>query len=425
MGDCRGAVAPTFVLRAMSTVHRPSNHDRSDASDREGSGERQRQLALLLDQLDAREAAEDARVGRRNTRASYRRSDVHIVVHHPGGSDTERRVFTRDLSAGGMSFIHGGYLHVGTRVDVGLHRYVGGDDEVSGVVRHCDHIAGSWHAVGVKFEQRVFPKLYLDPEHAATMIGDVRDPSSIVGRVLLLDDSDLDRRLIAHHLRHTRIELVGVGRLDQACEALANQTADRPFGLVIVDLHLADDEATIAPEEVVRRSASMGVARVAVCTAETDPRRLRSVREAGAVGVLTKPLDGAQVVGQIAAWLGEGESGNGKLSCDGEDRIYSELTGQPGMESLVVDFVTSAHRSVNALGRSIEEGSLERCRALCVRLRGTGTSFGFACVTEAASEAVKSLDATMSVDESLVQIQRLQDTCSRLSADPPTNAAAA
>ena len=385
-----------------------------------GHGDRDKQLSSLLDRLDARDAADDGRLGRRNARATYRRSDVHLVVHHPGGSVTERKVLTRDLSAGGLSFIHGGYLHVGTRCDVTLARYVGGKDTVRGTVQHCEHIAGTWHTVGVKFERRIFPKLYLDPEHAVAVEADARDPATVSGRVLLLDDNELDRRLMQHHLRRTKIELTGVGRLDQACEALANQTSDNPFVLAIVDLNLADDEAEIAPGEVVRRVLSVGVPRVAACTAESDAQRLRVVREAGACGVLSKPYDGERLIGSVATWLGNANPLRaGTLPRDAEEAIYSTMAKQLDMQPLIDDFVRNVKSNLQSFRGAIDADDLAKCRAFCISLRGGGSSFGFASATEAAAEAVTSLDATMSVTEAAVQLQRLQDVCVRLSAEPP------
>ncbi len=378
-----------------------------------GNGKQEEQLQALLDRLDAKDAADNGKSGRRSARITYRRSGVGLLVHHPGGSITERTVLTRDLSAGGLSFIHGGYLHVGTRCDVTLNRYIGGEDTVRGQVQHCDHIAGSWHTVGVKFDRRIFPKLYLDPENANVLEVDARNPQTVSGRVLLLDDNELDRRLMQHHLRRTKIELTGVSKLSEACEALANQSAKNPFVLAIVDLNLAGDEADVPAEEVVRRVLDVAVPRVAACTAESNQETLRRVREAGACGILSKPYDAEKLIASVAGWL----ANSGGASSDGE-KIHSTVSSQAEMRPMVVDFVNNAASLCSDLQSAVTSDNLAKCRALCVSLRGGGTSFGFTPVTEAAAEAVVSLDATMSVAEAAVAIQRLQDICSRLSGDP-------
>ncbi|MEM1013672.1 MAG: response regulator [Planctomycetota bacterium] len=374
--------------------------------------ERDQQLQSLLDRLDAKDAVDDGRRDRRSARATFRRSGVRITVHHPGGSSTERSVLTRDLSAGGLSFIHGGYLHIDTRCDVELGRYVGGKDSVRGIVQRCDHIAGHWHTVGVKFDRRIFPKLYLDPEHADSAELDVRNPQSICGRVLLLDDSELDRRLMQHHLRRTRVELTGVATLADAVEAIAGQSADNPFKLAIVDLNLAGEDASLAPGEVVSRIVNAAVPKVAACSAETDAGKLKEARDAGVCGVLNKPYDTERLLTCIATWLG-----SAGLSIDSKEAIFSTMAAQPEMKELISEFVQKARDEADRLRTAAEAEDLATCRAIAVGLRGGGSGFGFAAVSDAASELVTGLDSTMSVSDSAVALQRLQEVCGRLSAD--------
>jgi CheY-like chemotaxis protein len=377
------------------------------------AAERKQQLDALLDKLDARDATSNGRRDRRSMRATYRRGDVRIIVHHPGGSITDRRVLTRDLSAGGLSFLHAGYLHIGTRVDVNLRRHVGGgEDAVRGTAMHCEHIAGTWHAVGVKFDRRIFPKLYLDPESTPGLDLDARQPAGIAGRVLLLDDSELDRRLMAHHLRRTKVELTAVATLVEACAALAGQSHDNPFELAVVDLNLADAEARLEPAEVVRRVVETGVPKVASCTAETDSARIRAVREAGCCGILTKPYDSEQLLASFANWLGMGNSS------DGRDTINSSLADQPEMRPLLVEFVEKAQKLGLAMAEAREKNDLERCRSVVLALRGSGGGYGFTVVSEAATDAITNLEASQDVTEAGVALDRLQDICRRLSAEP-------
>lgn len=372
---------------------------------------RREQLDAILDKLDARDAASDGKTGRRSMRASYRRSDVSISVYHPGGSTTERRVLTRDLSAGGLSFVNSGYLHVGTRCETSLRRFVGGgEDLVRGQVMHCDHIAGTWHTVGVKFDRRIFPKLYLDPGDVEGVNMEGCQPSGISGRVLLLDDNELDRRLVAHHLRRTKIELTGVATLADAAAAVAGQQGDNPFQLAIVDLNLAGEEAELGPAEVVRRLIDVGVPRVAACTAETDTARLRECREAGARGILTKPYDAERLLASVAEWLGVGSSGS-------TDAITSTLATQADMLPLLQDFVEKAKKLSQAIKQSAEADDLQRVRSLLLGLRGSGGGYGFQPASEAATEAIKSLEATMSLSDSAVQLDRVHDVCGRLTAE--------
>ena len=60
---------------------------------------------------------------RREQRWEYRMSDVAVIVQHPGGGSGRFLVCSRNLSAGGMAFIHGGYIHPGSECRVGLTRW--------------------------------------------------------------------------------------------------------------------------------------------------------------------------------------------------------------------------------------------------------------------------------------------------------------
>lgn len=72
----------------------------------------------------------------------------------PGGLPQRAIIAGRDVGRGGMSFLHNCFLHPGTIV-----RFAFADSEkkpvceASGVVRTCEHVRGSVHTVGVKFDK--------------------------------------------------------------------------------------------------------------------------------------------------------------------------------------------------------------------------------------------------------------------------------
>jgi CheY-like chemotaxis protein len=390
---------------------RAAGQSSADAAQR-AEQERQQQLNALLDMLDARDAADDERESRRAMRCSFRRFGLSMTINHPGGSSTTRKVLTRDLSAGGLSFINNGYLHTGTRIDAALRRYLGGEDPVHGQVMYCEHISGSWHTVGVKFDRKIFPKLYLDPEIAITLTASNTSPQALVGRVLLLEDNELDRRLFAHHLRRTRIELTGVGTLAETLEAINGHSGDDAYDLIIVDLSLAGKEGDVDPVEVVRRTVEAAQpVPVAVCSAETSSAVLAEVQEVGARGVLQKPYDSERLLTVVGGWLSTTEVT--------DEPVFSRMAKQPEMKSLVTAYVETAKKQAAELAKALNNEDLDACRRTALALRGSGTSYGFDAVTEAASDAVKAIEATMSPKESAVQIARLQDVCSRMVDDEP------
>ena len=361
--------------------------------------QRRQLLEALLNKLDAQAAADPARVERRNTRVNYRRFSVPIRIHHPGGTSALRNVLTRDLSAGGLSFIHNGYVHINTRIEALLRRHEGGEDVIHGVVMHCQHIGGTWHVVGVKLDKRIFPKLYVDPDQAGPL-------TSVTGSVLHLEAQDLDRRLFAHHLRNTSVALTGCTTLEEARQHLHH----KPFDLVVLDLNLdtTDDDEAASIVDQIRDTGFTGP--IAVCTAETRPALLAAVESKGIVGLIRKPYEAQAIITALGGWLsGPKEAGK---------PIHSPLADQPDSRILVSEYTRKTKVLIRDLRDAIARQDVQKCRTICLILKGTGSGYGFPQVTTAADEAITILDKTSSLAESEARLQTLLSVCARLSPEP-------
>ena len=115
----------------------------------------------LLDRLDrsgtrkppAREGPAIDR--RKDPRLEYREAEVPFVVEHPGGGGTWLLVAARNLSAGGMAFIHGGFLHLGSRCRLLLHRLDGERELIGGEIVNCRHVEGALHEFSVRFDRKI------------------------------------------------------------------------------------------------------------------------------------------------------------------------------------------------------------------------------------------------------------------------------
>src|SRR5687768_12470301 len=74
----------------------------------------------ILDKLDKLQSAEPFE--RSDERFPYRRRGVELEVEHIGGTSSRLRVWTRNLSAGGISLLHGSFVHPGSRCELTLPR---------------------------------------------------------------------------------------------------------------------------------------------------------------------------------------------------------------------------------------------------------------------------------------------------------------
>ncbi|MHC4776446.1 MAG: PilZ domain-containing protein, partial [Planctomycetota bacterium] len=166
----------------------------------------------LLTRLDETPESASGRDRRRYKRWEYRRSDIAVLVQHPAGGTGRYVVCARNISAGGLSFIHGGYLHPGSECRIVLPRRDGSPLPVTGVIVHCRHVEGCFHEIGIQFSQELDPGSLL-PQADADQLeadGQTRELPALEGQMLVVDQSDSDRKLMTHQLAVTGLAITMV-----------------------------------------------------------------------------------------------------------------------------------------------------------------------------------------------------------------------
>ena len=114
-----------------------------------------RECEQLLKTIDARSSEIEKDSNRKQPRYPYPLADVPMCIEHPDGGKSYVLVFARNLSNGGMSFLHGGFVHTNSRCTIILKSNEGELVGLSAGVRHCRLIQGSCHEVGIKFSQEI------------------------------------------------------------------------------------------------------------------------------------------------------------------------------------------------------------------------------------------------------------------------------
>lgn len=76
-----------------------------------------------------------------------------LRVTHPDNRVTSHLIRTRNLSVGGVSFIHGCFLYPQTRCYIALATKHGEGVALSGCVSWCRHVQGRGHEVGMRFDR--------------------------------------------------------------------------------------------------------------------------------------------------------------------------------------------------------------------------------------------------------------------------------
>lgn len=359
------------------------------------------QRSKLLCRLDEAPTPMPPSERRREERWEYRMSDVAVIVQHPGGGSGRFLVCSRNLSAGGMAFIHGGYIHPGSECRVGLTRWDDRPLAVTGVIAHCRHLEGQLHEVGIRFARPINPKTFLGPPDPDEV--GVGEPAlelpTLTGRILVVDGSAADRRLITHYLSATGAGATAVGTTGAALDAVRRHS----FDVVLCEISLEGGDAVRLIKQM-RRLGFRGP--ILLVTAESDVRRLTEAREAGANEIIGKPWNPAYLGSLLAEWLESPAS---------ERTIYSSLEEHPGMAELIVDFINEARRAGHQLGKAVTVGDAQRARQLCLRLAGSGSGYGFDELTGAARDAITALETSNNVLEAASSpLRRLMETCQRL-----------
>ncbi|MBB6428904.1 PilZ domain-containing protein [Algisphaera agarilytica] len=89
---------------------------------------------------------------------------VALRVIHPGGQKTSHLVRSRNLSSGGMGFLHLSFLYPDTPCHIALQTRHGESVAMSGKVSWCRLVSGKSHEIGFRFDQMIQIDEFIDPE---------------------------------------------------------------------------------------------------------------------------------------------------------------------------------------------------------------------------------------------------------------------
>lgn len=344
---------------------------------------------------------------RAHERFDFIAAGVPIVVSHPGGSTARLSAFTLNISATGLAFLYPGFLHAGTAVRLALPRRAGGTHECAGRVAWCRHAQGRFHACGVRLDAPLDPGVFTSipaaAENPSACAGSPASPAlpRLRGAILHLDPEELDRRLLGLYLAETGARFVPAANPVEALERLRTQ----PIDLILCEADLGSFDAPQAVASI--RSAGFA-GPLLMLTAETDPRRLRACRAAGADGVLDKPYDPPALLRTLSEHL----ESRGLLPP--EAAIYSDLERRPGGREAVAAFIRAAGERLVALRAAIRQRDADAATAACRALLATGAPAGFPLISECAADALASLSRTGCPYRSLPDLRRLENAIHRL-----------
>lgn len=344
-----------------------------------------RDLSSLLDALDATSARKTDR-DREFSRWPFRGTGVTLELIHPGGTISTLRVISRNISRGGVSLLHTAFVHPGSSCKVTLPKATGVTATLPGVIRRCEHRGGKLHELGIRFNDPIDLRQFIPLRREQTLLSFEKvDPAKLTGRILLVEDSALDVKILQHFLRETQLRIQVVNSIATAFEALKE-----PFHLILCDWQLGEERGT----RLIAQARDQGIDTPAIMIA-ADPAGLieDGLWDLSNTWYLAKPIQQDQLLRAIGEWLivdrPKEPAAFGRCS-EGE----SEALSQQFAEELKV--------CMGKLRAAMQANKPGDARQVCWQIKGAAPTFGMHDLAQIAGDVATKLttspnDATQAI----------------------------
>lgn len=339
----------------------------------------------LLDRLDAYDERTAQESSGAAERFPYRLKGLVVYLHQPGGTRQSFLVPTRNISRSGFSFLHGGFIHSGTKCTAQLITAYNTWQTVEGRVSRCDHVEGRHHEIGVQFDRPIDVGVFA--------------PEAVKRRILLADDETSFQRLVTMFLGQLNAEAVVVGDGQAAMDRILKEK----FDLVLMDLDMPTKGGMEALKELREKGYCGRVVALTACTGGGERERCLA---AGFDGYFEKPIS-KRVLSELVAGLTQ-------------EPLFSSLAGEPGMDQLITQFLEELPGRCRLIEEATVAKDLEALQRLARVLKGEAGSYGFEPITDAAIKVEESARAKTDGGDVEKQVKDLIQLCN--SAQPPATA---
>lgn len=357
---------------------------------------RNSELEQILEEMERATGSDTGASKRAMRRWSMKGVKAVLTLTDSMGQQKHQMAVPRNLSTTGIGCVTGSFTHVGTRCVVSLRDRRGSVRSIAGKVMRCKHVRGSLHDVGVNFDAPVRPEDFREFNDEYQFHRENVQLDQLRGVILVIEDSIMDQKLLAAYFKNSPLELTFTRDAASGMSVLSEAP-----DMVIVDYHLPDMRGT----ELVKNIRASGYVRpVILLSTDDSPAVRREAEEAGASEVLIKPVT-AGLIHQAAAEYLMGGSGRGTIRAERDPAVVTN--------EMVDEFVRELHRLAHELAALVRENAVEEVRVRANQIRGSASGYGFGGISDLASAAIKSLDATASLEESSAQLRELISACQR------------
>jgi len=334
-------------------------------------------INALLDSMDERSGYSDRNIKReRQERYSFRGKSVIVHLQQPGGVSTPFYVHTRNISAGGIAFLHGGFVHATTSCVTQLITLHGTWQNVPGTVKSCRYIESNIHEVNVAFGQPIDVSLFTQ--------------AAVHTKILLVEDDAAMAHLVQHHIEklNGQVEVVEDG--ERAIEMALNGSHD----FILMDMDIPKKDGFEATAQLRAKGYSGLIFAATALTRDEDRKRCI---EAGCDRYISKPYDSDTLADLIRTVAHE--------------PLYSTKAEESGMADLINEFVSGLRNQIHDLEAAVAEQDGERVGRIARTLKGQGSGFGFDPISTIAGELESELLGGAPLESLTMKIREFKDLC--------------
>lgn len=355
------------------------------------------ELEELIAQLE-RDGAMNTRGSRRESRRWRAQAQKTVViVQDESGARRSLVMAPRNLSTGGIGLLNGGFLHAGGSCVVVLRDVRGKAVQVAGKIVRCTHLRGTVHDIGVQFDRPVNPRdFFIFAGNEYLFNAERVDPLRLTGRVLVIDDSRSDQRLISHLLRETALEFEYAMTGEEGLRML-----DEHPSLALVDYVLPDMDGI----SLVQTARARGcVVPMILVSGQADHEVRYAAIAAGAKEMLFKPLDESLLMRAAAEYLLLRD-----IQARDEDpfRATAKGIGAEAIEACIEE----VHELGVKLGGLLESGSLEQVAGALKHLHGMAADYGIKALHLRSGIALQKIAKIESAEEASFDVGRVVEAC--------------
>lgn len=239
--------------------------------------------------------------------------------------------------------------------------------------------------------------VYCDDFHGAEIQAEAEPAPVLIGKVLLVDDVEDNRRLVSHLVHNSGAEVDTAENGQQALEMLQFQDYD----LILMDMQMPVMDGIEATRQI--RERGLDVPIVAL-TANVFREAREQCERAGVDGFLSKPIDVMALNSMLMMFLEKST----------EDReppasICSDFAKDPELRDIVEQFVATLPDDMTRIEDLYHRKEWHALTDALHSLKGTSGNMGFTGISEYVATMEKSMNAERysELGEQLLELQLL------------------